>query len=138
MTGWFKDNNLILNATKIKELIVDFRRKRAESIQPLHIGGDCVEIVGGFCFLGLQIKEDLSRSTNTSAVIKKAQKRLFFRKPLKKNHLSQKLLVSFYRCSVRSVLTYCVWELHCHKQKSAPEGRLQRPENYWMPSPLPG
>ena len=62
LTGWCRENNLVLNPTKMKELIVDFWRKKTESIQPLFISGDYVERVSAFRFLGIQIKEDLSWS----------------------------------------------------------------------------
>ena len=32
LTGWCRENNLVLNTTKMKELIMDFRRKKTESI----------------------------------------------------------------------------------------------------------
>jgi hypothetical protein len=35
---WCQDNNLSLNVSKIKELIVDYRKRRAEQI-PIHIDG---------------------------------------------------------------------------------------------------
>uniref|UniRef100_A0A671XUC4 Reverse transcriptase domain-containing protein n=1 Tax=Sparus aurata TaxID=8175 RepID=A0A671XUC4_SPAAU len=115
LTGWYRENNLVLNTTKTKELIVDFRRKKTENIQPLCISGDYVEKVSDFRYLGIQIEEDLPWSANTSVTIKKAQQRLYFLRLLRKNHRSQKLLVSFYCCSIESVLTYCmcVWYVSC-------------------------
>ena len=49
-------------------------------------------------------------STNASELLKKVQQRLYFLRVL-----SQRLLVSFYRCSVKSILTYCicVWYASC-------------------------
>ena len=56
LTGWCRENNLVLNTTKTNELIVDFLRKKMESIQPLYISGDYVEKVSDFRFLGFQIE----------------------------------------------------------------------------------
>ena len=89
-TGWCTENNLVLNTTKTKELIVDFRMKKTGHIQPLCISGNYVERVSDFRFLGIQIEEDLLWSANTSVTIKKAQQRLYFLRLLRKNHLSQK------------------------------------------------
>lgn len=52
---------------------------------------------------------------NTTALVKKAQQRLYFLSILKKNNMEEKLLLSFYRCSIESVLTYCisVWFISC-------------------------
>ena len=74
---WCAANNLTLNTIKTKEVIMDFRRHRADPA-PLHINGDCVERVSTFKFLGTHISEDISWSANTSAVVKKAQQRLHF------------------------------------------------------------
>lgn len=40
---WCKDNNLILNTSKTKEMTVDFRRARRTEHLPLHIHVDRVE-----------------------------------------------------------------------------------------------
>lgn len=79
-------------------------------IRPLLISRDFVERVPQFKFLGIQIKEDLTWSANTTALIK-AQQRLHFLRTLRKTQLRQNLLVSFYCCSIESILTYyiCVW-----------------------------
>lgn len=110
LTGWCQENNLLLNTSKTKEVIIDFRRSKCD-LPPLNIGGDCVERVTDFCFLGVHIKEELSWSVNTSELLKKAQQRLHFLRVLRKNHICQRLLVSFYRCSTESILTHCmcVW-----------------------------
>ena len=96
LTGWCRENNLVLNITKTKELIVGLQRKKTENIRPLCIGGDYVERVSDFRFLGIQIVEDLSWSANTSVTIKKAQQRLY--------SLRQKLLMSFYCCFYCNVI----------------------------------
>lgn len=55
-----KENNQFLNTIKTKELVVDFRRKKEENLQPLYINGQYLERVAVFSFLGIQIEEDLS------------------------------------------------------------------------------
>ena len=84
-------------------------------MEPLHINGDCVERVSIFKFLGTNITEDPSWTTNTHHMVKKAQQRLHFLRILRKHHLEEKLLVSFYRCSIESVLAYCIstWHTSC-------------------------
>ncbi len=54
-------NNLTLNTKKTREVIMDFRRHKANPT-PLHINGDCVERVSVFKFLGTHISEDVSWS----------------------------------------------------------------------------
>ncbi|KAI3354980.1 hypothetical protein L3Q82_004776 [Scortum barcoo] len=43
LTSWCQDNNLQLNVSKTKELIVDFRRRQREEHAPLSINGTTVE-----------------------------------------------------------------------------------------------
>jgi len=107
LVEWCKDNNLILNTSKTKELIIDFCRKRVD-MEPLHINGECVERVPVFKFLGTYITKDFSWSTNIHHIVKKALQRLHFLRILWKNRLEEKLLVSFYRYSIESVLAYCI------------------------------
>lgn len=78
-----------------------------------------------FKFLGIKISEDLKWSVNSAVVVKKAQQRLYFLRTLRKAHLSAKLLESFYRCSVESILTYCItaWFGNC---SAADRAALQR------------
>lgn len=78
---WCRENNLLLNTTKTKELIIDFRRK-GTNIRPLFIIGDCVERVSEFKFLGIHIEDNLTWSINTSSVIRKARQRLHFLRKL--------------------------------------------------------
>uniref|UniRef100_A0AAX7T1V1 Alkylated DNA repair protein AlkB homologue 8 N-terminal domain-containing protein n=1 Tax=Astatotilapia calliptera TaxID=8154 RepID=A0AAX7T1V1_ASTCA len=96
------------------ELVVDFRGRKYE-LQPVSINGECVERVSSFKFLGVHIDTDLQWSSNTSAVLKKAQQRLHFLRILRKMDLKKELLTVFYRCSIESVLTYCigVWFSSC-------------------------
>ncbi|KAI5615474.1 gastrula zinc finger protein XlCGF28.1-like [Silurus asotus] len=72
---------------------------------PVNINGTEVERVSSFKFLGVHISEDLSWQQNTSALVKKAQQRLYFLRSLKKSHLSPRILTSFYRCVIESILT---------------------------------
>lgn len=74
-----------------------------------------VDRVSSFKFLGVHISEDLTWSLNTSHLIKKAQKCLFHLRTLKRNRLPQKLLINFYNCTIKYVLTYgcTVWYSSC-------------------------
>ncbi len=108
--AWCADNNLLLN-TKTKELIVDFRKKKPSTHDPIHINGMVDDCVSSFKFLGTHISEDLSWTTNTSSLVKKAHKRLFFLGTLKKNQLSSAILVNFYRCTIENILTSGGWPI---------------------------
>ena len=121
---WCSANNLLLNTTKTKELILDFRKSRADPA-PLFIHGVCVEQVSSYRFLGIQLSDSLSWTVNTTAVVKKAQQRLHFLRVLRRNNLEEKLLVLFYRATIESTLSYCItaWYAGC---SAADKRALQR------------
>lgn len=95
--------NLCLNTSRLKELIVDFRRCKSD-IQPIVINE---ERMPNFNFLGTYIREDQTWNANSTSVLKKAQQRLNFLRVLRKNKLRTELSVSF--CYVESELSHGIW-----------------------------
>ena len=83
MTTWCSVNNLLLNVSKTKEIVVAFRKGHTEH-PPLTIEGAAVERVSSTKFLGVHISEGLSWTTNSASLAKKAQQRLYFLRKLKR------------------------------------------------------
>ena len=81
-----------------------------------------------FKFLGAHMSADLFWSVNTSALVRKAQQRLHFLRLLRKEQLHTRLLVTFYRSTIESLLTYAVsvWHSSCTETDRK---RLQRVTN---------
>lgn len=119
LLSWCSDNNLSLNTKKTKELIIDFTRRGGGHV-PLLINGETVERVTSFKFLGVHMSEDTSWTANTTALVKKAQQRLYFLRSLRKVKLNKDLLVTFYRCSIESIITYAIstWYSSCTAAES--------------------
>ncbi len=143
LSEWCTKNNLKLNTTKTKEMILDFRRKRGDHA-PLTIYGECVERVASFKFLGSHISEDVSWTTNTSALIKKAQQRLHFLWVLRRHHLEEKLLVSFstdfmghHKVSADVLHDCLVCRLHSCRQEGSAEGNQGGGKDHRLPSAPP-
>jgi hypothetical protein len=80
---WCQENNLSLNISKTKELIVDYRKRRAEHTF-VHIDGAIVERVESFEFLSVHITKELTWSTHTHTIVKRARQRLFPLRRLKR------------------------------------------------------
>ncbi|KAK3539728.1 hypothetical protein QTP70_012875 [Hemibagrus guttatus] len=80
---WCQDNNLLLNISKTKELIVDFSTKQERNYQPLIINGTPMERVDSFWYLGVHIRQDISWSFHANTLVKKAQQRLYHLRRLK-------------------------------------------------------
>ena len=72
---WYQDNNLSLNVSKSKGMIMDYRKRRAEQA-PININGAVVERVESFKFLGVHITNKLSWSKHTKTVMKRARPNL--------------------------------------------------------------
>ncbi|KAK3554035.1 hypothetical protein QTP70_019154 [Hemibagrus guttatus] len=99
------ESDLVLNTTKTKEIVVDYRRTQKMTPPPLHINGAEVERVNDIKFLGLHITKDLTWTINTTYLVKKAQQRLFFLRKLKKAKVPSQLLVNFNRSTIESILS---------------------------------
>ncbi len=125
---WCGANNLSLNVEKTKEVVVDFRRRNSIDHPPLTIDSSTVEKVSSTKFLGVHITEDLTWTTNTMSLSKKAQQRLHFLRRLKRASLPPPILTTFYRGTIESVLTSCitVWYGNC---SAADRKTLQRTVN---------
>ncbi len=78
LAEWCGANNLSLNVEKTKEVVMDFRRRNSTDHPPLTIDSSTVERVSSTKFLGVHITEDLTWTTNTMSLSKKAQQRLHF------------------------------------------------------------
>ena len=103
------DEGLIpLNVSKTKELIVDYRKRKAEHA-PIHMTKAVEERVENFKFLGVHITKDLSWSKHTNTVVERTQKRLF---PIRRGF---GILKKCYSCTIESILTGCItaWYSNC-------------------------
>ena len=103
---WCKDNHLILNVKKTKEMIIDFRIKKNAEIQPLNINHEVVEIVNRYKYLGFIIDDKLSWHNHIQTVNTKLHQRLFFLRKLKSFSISQDILKLFYFALVQNVISF--------------------------------
>ncbi len=108
LAEWCGSNNLSHNVEKTKEVVMDFRRRNSTDHPPLTIDSSTVERVSSTKFLGVHITEDLTWTTSTMSLSKKAQQRLHFLRRLKRASLPPPILTTFYRGTIESVLTSCI------------------------------
>eukprot|EP00061_Rhincodon_typus_P012764 g38688.t1 len=82
-----------------------------------HINGTEVEKVKSIQFLGVTITNDLSWTSHVNMTVKKAQQRFFLRW-LRKFGMSIRSLTNFYRCTIESILSWCItaWYGNCSAQ----------------------
>jgi hypothetical protein len=108
---WCQDNNLSLNMIKTKEMIMDYRKRRAEHA-PILRNGAVVEQFESFKFLGVYITNKLSWSKHIKTVVKRARQSLG---RLKRFDLGPQILKKLYSCTIESILIGCitVWYSNC-------------------------
>ena len=99
-----------LNGIKCKEMIISFLRNEI-AIPRLRIDELTLELVESFKALGLTINNKLKWQNNTEAIVKKASKRLYVIRVLRRCGLSPSDLLLVYLSLVRSILEYAcpVW-----------------------------
>lgn len=136
LTECCRDNDLALNTSKTKEMIIDFKGSgvRKQNL-PLHIHGEIVETVESLKYLGVTLTVQLTWSTNISQLVKKAQQRLFILRKLKQAKPLQKVC----RSAVKSILTNSnsvVCQLCCCREEWWEHQRalLGRSSHIWTPS----
>ena len=120
LVSWCDTNNLQLNASKTREMIVDFR-KRKNPLAPIIVNGDSIERVDYFKFLGTIISSDLAWENNTDAVVKKAQQRLLPapNKEVRAEERNSCSVLSFCYREYSYILNMCMVRRH----QPAPEGQ---------------
>lgn len=123
---WCDSHYLQLNVTKTKEMIIDFRKSAADDHAPLTIHDTVVEQVTEYKYLGTTISYNLDWSKNVNITEKKANRRLFFLRQLKKLNIDNTLLVLFYKSIIQSVIMYT---LICYygNLTCASKGKIDRP-----------
>ena len=102
---WCDDHHLVLNVSKTKELVIDFRRK-GEQVAPVTMKGEKVERVHSYKYLGVHIDDKLTFSDHTHTVNKKCQQRLYLLRKLSRLHVNTDILHTYYLCHIESILTY--------------------------------
>ncbi|KAK1804699.1 hypothetical protein P4O66_003528 [Electrophorus voltai] len=118
LENWCQENNLLLNVSKTKELIVDCSKKQERHYQPVRTSGTTVERVDSFRYLGVHISQDLSWSRHTNSLAKKARQRLYHLRRLRDFRLPSKVLRNLYTCTIESILmgNITVWFGNSTKQ----------------------
>eukprot|EP00061_Rhincodon_typus_P005771 g25683.t1 len=87
LVKWRKDNNLSLDVSQTKELVIDFRKQGGRHA-PIYINGTEVEMVESVKFLGVMTTNNLSWTTHVDVMVKKAQQHLLFLRRLRKFGIS--------------------------------------------------
>lgn len=111
VVNWSICNRFQINSDKCKELRISFAKNRAV-LPALEVDGQALKVVDSTKLLGLTISSDLTWNAHVLDVVKKAAKRLYFLKQLKRANVPKDDLVRFYCACIRSVLDYAIQVFH--------------------------
>lgn len=101
---WSADNNMNINWTKTKEMIIGSAAN--SQIPPLIVDGHQISRVNMYKLLGVCVNSDLKWDNHVNAICSKASSRLYFLKLLKRCSVSKDDLLHFYTSFIRPVLEY--------------------------------
>ena len=106
--NWCRENYLLLNSKKTKEIVFDFRQKKAfEPIdRPVYFNDDTIENVDSYRYLGTEIDNKLSWEDKSKRTLTKCNQRLYFLRKLKYFHVNDRILFLFYQSIIQSTITF--------------------------------
>ena len=104
-TEWCEMNYLMLNVSKTKELVIDFRQKPSY-LPDLVIKGEKVERVSQHKCLGTVLDSKLNFDQNTALIQEKYHSRMYLLQKLRNPSANPSVLQMFYRAFIESVLTF--------------------------------
>ena len=87
-----------MNISKCKELIIDFAKDK-QDFPPLIINGIAVERVSSAQVLGLIVQDNMNWKKHVINVVKKAGKRLYMLRVLKRANADTNTLITVYTTS---------------------------------------
>lgn len=99
-------HNMSLNPTKCKEMHINFLRNSNGLINPILIGCNVIQCVSTYKILGVIIDSDLKWNCHVNYIIKKACKRLYSSRVLRRARVCQSNILKIYRSTVQPILEY--------------------------------
>ena len=100
------NNNMRLNSRKCKTMTVDFLCYNSCVLCPIAVGGSDIEQVSTFKLLGVYLSEDLTWAVHCDYIVKRANRRPYALRQLKKCKVPSADIVHIYCALLRSILEY--------------------------------
>ena len=97
-----------LNPKKCKEMLINFMQNDNFTIRPIVLGNNTVECVTTYKLLGIIISNDLNWNKHIDYISKKASKRLYSLRILKKVGVNRDGILKVYLTTIRPILEYGV------------------------------
>ena len=100
------NNNMRLNPRKCKSMTVDCLHYNSCIPRPIAVSESDIEQVSTFKLLGVHLSEDLTWAVHYDYIVKKANRRLYSLKQLKKCKVPSAVIVHIYCALIRCFLEY--------------------------------
>ena len=100
--------NMKLNPGKCKEMFINFMHDHNILVNPIVLGNKEIECVTNYKLLGVYLNEDLSWNTHIDYIFKKACKRLYSLRILKRAGVASLNILKVYLTIIRPILEYAV------------------------------
>ena len=100
------NNNMRLNPRNCKSMTVDFLHYNSCVPRPVAVGGSDIEQVSTFKLLGVHLSENLTWAVHCDCRVKKANRRLYALRLLKKCKVPSADIVDIFCALIRSILEY--------------------------------
>ena len=109
---WSKDNDMVINASKTKELVINFSTTKFTNLRALNIEGVQIERVYEAKTLGIIISADLKWNSHVDAITSKAGKRIHMLSQMKKAGVPVEDIIQMFCAKIRPVLEYACQAWH--------------------------
>jgi hypothetical protein len=125
ISEWTNLNRFQLNPTKCKEMIISFKKQPC-IYTPLNVNNQSFEVVNAAKLLGVTITQDLKWNTHVENIVRKAAKRIYLLRQLKRADVDSKSLIRFYCSCIRSVLEYACQAFHTSLPQYLSNAHIQK------------
>jgi hypothetical protein len=99
------EHNMKLNPKKCKEMLINFLHNPNFLLRPIQIGNNIIErVMLTYKSLGFILSSDLKWNPHTEYIVKKANKKLYPLRVLRRAGVDQKDLLKVYQCTVRILI----------------------------------
>ena len=102
------DHNMILNSIKCKEMLINLMWYPNFTLEPLVVGNNAIECVSIYKILGVFIDSNVKWNSHVDYIYKKACKKLYSVRILRRAGADQGSMLKVYISSVRPALEYAV------------------------------
>ena len=106
--GFASSHNMKLNPGKRKEMFINFMHDHNILVNPIIMGNKEIECVSNYKLLGVYLNEDLNWNTHIDYIFKKACKRLYSLRILRRAGVASLSILKVYLTIIRPVLEYAV------------------------------